>query len=214
MKYLALFLFSVCFMSAKSSDTLYLEDDKDIRYRLYLDSMKAYEIGYSVAKNLADSVRGMIGNNSLDPYFIGRYMPNGDALSGGYFYEIDEDVKVEIGHVNTAYHGMKNDTKIPWKYLEDQYKRLDAIKVQPSGIMQGGELPNVYVYAKPSLTVIVRNIKRFTVVDESIKFFMKGDGKTRVSYICKYYYSQEGFQHQKLDSVEKLDPIKKQHFFE
>lgn len=213
MKYLSLVLAILFFSNVQSSDTLYVENSRDPRLLLYQDSIKAYEIGFSVAKNIADSVRSLSGNNSLDHFFLSRYIEMPDASSAGYFYEFHENVKVEIGHVNDSFHGMKSDTKFPWRFLELQDKRLDAIKIQPAGIMQGGELPNVYIYAKPSTTVIYRKVKRFTVIDPSIKFFMKDNGKTRVSYIVKYHYSQIGNEHQQTDSVEKLDPIKQQHLF-
>ena len=213
MKYLFLLFNFVFFISAKSADTLFVEDLKDVRLLHYLDSAKAYEIAYSVAKNIADSVSINTGSNQLDNYFLAQFTGNAETFSDQYFYSFNTDVKVELGHVNNAYKGMKNEGKFPWKYLEAQYKRLDAIKVLPCGVMQGAELPNVYVYCKPETTVIYRKVKRFTVVDRSIKFFMKDNGKTRVSYITKVYYSQTGDEHQKIDSVEKLDPIKHEHIF-
>ncbi|MBK7150058.1 MAG: hypothetical protein IPH78_14940 [Bacteroidetes bacterium] len=41
---------------------------------------------------------------------------------------------------------MKSDSTFPWEYLESQYKRLNAIKIKPTRVMQGGELPDVYIY--------------------------------------------------------------------
>ena len=95
-----------------------------------------------------------------------------------------------------------------------QYKRLDSIKVQPCGIMQGAELPNVYVYCKPSVVIIYKKLKRFTVVDPTIRFFMSKDGKTKTSYITKLYYVEFDKVHQRIDSVEKLDPIYHKHIEE
>ena len=215
-KSLRLAVWLVCCMFCiigKSSDTLYIENFKDARLQLYLDSLKGYEIGFSVAKNVADSVRHKLGNNTLDPYFLSRYISTGESFSYGYFYDFNEDVPVVIGHVNDAFHGIKSDSIIPWQYVEAQYKRLDAIKVKPSGVIQGAELPHVYVYPKPAITVIYRKIKRYTVIDPSIKFLKREDGKTKVAYILKYNYIKEGDNHERIDSMEKLDPIKQEHLF-
>lgn len=211
MKYLAVLVSCFFFLSSKSADTLYVEDFKDERYLRFLDSMKAYEVSFSVAKNIADSVKSIIGSNALDDFFLGRFTSNGETSSGEYFYSFNTDIKVELGHVNSAYRGMKNEAKFPWKYLETQYKRLDALKILPSGVMTGAELPNVYIYLKPTTTVIYRKVRRYTVVDPSIKFFMKDNGKTKTAYIRKFYYIQIGNEHERIDSIEKLDPIKFQH---
>lgn len=214
MRYILLLVFFLLAINTKASDTLYVEDFKDPRLLEYQDSIKAYEISFSVAKNMADTIRALMGNNSLDDYFLGKFLSAGEvSSSGGYFYDFEENVKVEIGHVNGDYHGMKNEEKFPWKYLESQYRRLDSIKIQPWGVMSGGELPNVYVYAKPSRTIIFKKIKRFTVIDPTIRFFKKDDGKTRISYITKYYYSEFDKGHQTIDSIEKLDPIYQKHLF-
>lgn len=203
-----LFLCS-CFLilSSKAGDTLFVEDLNDARYLRYLDSVRAYEISYSVAKNVADTMRAVLGNNSLDNYFLGRFTSEEIQSSGEYFYSFSTDVKVEPGKVNIDYRNMKNDARFPWKYLERQYKRLNAITIAPSGVMQGAELPNVYIYLPPFTTVIKQRVKRFTVIDPSIKFYVKDNGKTRISYIRKFYYSQIEGEHQKIDSIEKLDPI-------
>jgi hypothetical protein len=89
------------------------------------------------------------------------------------------------------------------------YKRLDSLKVKPCGLLQGAELPDVYIYAKPQEVVIWKIVKRYTVIDPKIKFTTDKDGKTKISYITKYYYSQEKGGLQKIDSIEKLDPITK-----
>lgn len=210
MKYLAVFLFSFCAFTGKaaSDDTLFVDNYQDERLLRYKDSMQGYNISYSIAKNMADTLKSILGDNGLDDYFLSMFRGSGDgSSSGGYFYDFVENAKVEIGHVNINYRNMKNDARFPWKYLETQYRRLDSIKVQPWGIMEGAELPNVYVYRKPSLTVIYKKVKRFTVVDYTIQFFQKDNGKTRVSYIRKFYYSEFDKVHQRIDSIEKLDPI-------
>lgn len=211
MKHLLLLLFCLFFVSSKSADTLYVEDMKDERYLRFLDSMKAYEISFSVAKNIADSVRSIIGSNALDDYFLGRFTSDVESSSSEYFYSFNTDIKVEIGHVNSVYKGMKNEAKFPWKYLETQYKRLDALKILPSGVMTGAELPNVYIYLQPTAIVIYQKVKRYTVIDPSVKFFMKDNGKTKTAYIRKFYYSQIGDGHERIDSIEKIDPIKFEH---
>jgi hypothetical protein len=213
MKYFLLLLLCIFFSVSKSQDTLYVEDVKHPRLLLYKDSIQAYQIAFSVAKNVADSVRARMGNNSLDAYFLTRFTSNTDADLAGYFFNWNDTANVQIGHVNDSYRGIKDDDRFPWRYLETQYKRLDSIKIKPAGIMEGGELPNVYVYLKPSTTVIYKKVKHFTVVDQTIQFFKKNDGKTRVSFIRKFYYSEFDKLHQRIDSVEKLDPVTKQHLF-
>jgi hypothetical protein len=83
----------------------------------------------------------------------------------------------------------------------------------PCGLLQGAELPDVYIYQKPKTMIVVRYIKRYTMIDTSIKFLYGKDGKTKQAYIVKYHYSQPFGQLQRIDSVEKLDPITKQHLF-
>ena len=210
MKYLVVLLFCLCSVISKGgvNDTLFVDNYQDPRFLRYKDSMQGYNISYSIAKNMADTLKGILGDNGLDDYFLSKFTGNGEgSSSGGYFYDFVENANVEIGHVNINYRNMKNDARFPWKYLETQYRRLDSIKVQPWGIMEGAELPNVYVYRKPSLTVIFKKIKRFTVIDYTIQFFQKDNGKTRVSYIRKFYYSEFDKVHQRIDSIEKLDPI-------
>lgn len=211
MRYILFLVACMGSLTVKCCDTLFVEDPKDVRYLRYLDTLQGYEIGYSVASNIADTLRAITGNSSLDAYFLHRYNKAGNEQSDGYFYDFIENAQVEVGRVNKTFKGIKNDTIIPWQYVEAQYKRLDAIKIQPLGILQGAELPNVYVYGYPSVTVIYRKMKRYTVVDPAIKFFKKDDGKTRVSYILKYYYSREGNGHEKIDSIEKLDPVTFKH---
>ena len=212
MKYFVLFLFCVFYIISKSSDTIYVEDIRDIRYVRYMDSLKAYETGFSVAKNMADSIKGSSGSDALDGYFLNRFIST-DTLSGGYFYNFQRGGNVDIGHISDSYRGMKNEAKFPWHYLETQYKRLDSLKVLPSGVQQGGELPNVYVYTKPATAVVYKRIKKFTVVDTTIRFLEKSDGKTRISYITKCYYSEIDRDHRRIDSIEKLDPITHEHLF-
>jgi len=192
---------------AKPGDTIYVENKMDIRYLRYLDSLQAYRISYSVAKNISDSIRVMLGNNSLDAYFLNGFAINPDTLSTAYYYDLHEKEKVDIGHISDTYKGLKDDGKIPWTYLVSQYKRLDSIKIHPSFIMQGGELPNVYVYIKPRMVVIHRVVRRFTVVGQIIKFSYSADGKTKTPYIEKYYYAEFEKGHVIVDSIEKLDPI-------
>ena len=69
------------YLISKSSDTIWVEDIKDIRYLRYLDSLKAYETGYSAAKNMADSIKSTTGNSALDAYFLNRFNPDADTLS-------------------------------------------------------------------------------------------------------------------------------------
>lgn len=194
-----------------SNDTVFVEDAKDPRYLRYLDSLQAYKIAYSVAKNIADTIKIVTGDNSLDAYFLNNFAGNTDTLSSQYFYNLQRNEDVEIGHISDSYKGMKNEEKFPWEYLEQQYKRLDSIKIQPHLIMQGGELPNVYVYLLPKITVIHKVVKRFTVIDPTIHFYITNDGKTKTPYITKYYYIEVDKNNRKIDSIEKLDPIRHEH---
>ncbi len=212
MKYIVLLV--CCFFSTASKasyDTLFVDDMKDARYLRYKDSLDAYEIGYSVAKNISDTLKSMYGNKSLEGYFLGMYTPNTLISSNGYFFEYNTEPNVEIGHVNVEYHRMKNDSTFPWAFLENQYKRLNKIKIQPAGIMQGAELPDVFVYKKPEKPVVFKIVKRFTVVGQIIKFRMTNDGKTKTPYIEKVYYLEDIKKHQIIDSIEKLDPIFHKH---
>jgi len=206
------FIFLLFFASGSviyaSDDTLFVDDFKDARYLRYKDSMEAYDIGYSVAKNIADTLKSMYGK-SLDGYFLNRYGYTGE--SDGYIYDYEENVNVEVGHVNVEYKRMSNDTTFPWGFLEQQYKRLNACKVPPCGIMEGAELPTVYVYCRPQVPVVFRIVKRFTVVGQIIKFAVSDNGKTKTPYIEKIYYIEDSRKHQIIDSIEKLDPITKKH---
>jgi len=195
---------------AACQDTLFVDDMKDPRYVSYLQQKEAYDIGYSVAKNISDTLKSMYNNQSLDGYFLSMYS-DGQFSSNGYIYDYEENVNVEIGHVNVEYKRMKNDSTFPWAFLEQQYKRLNTIKVQPAGIMTGAELPTVYVYAKPKIVVEFRIVKRFTVVGQIIKFSLSNGGKTKTPYIEKVYYVEDARKHQIIDSIEKLDPITKKH---
>ncbi|HLP51317.1 MAG TPA: hypothetical protein VK154_10565 [Chitinophagales bacterium] len=210
MKYIVFLVLSLSYFTSQAQDTVYVENQRDPRYLEYLDSIRAYQISYSVAKNIADSVAGMLGSRTLDAYFLGAFTGSTER-SEGYYYDMERDMPVTIGHVNSIYRGMKNEEKFPWKYLESQYRRLDSIKLQPMGIMQGAELPNVYVYAKPHTTYIFRSVKRFTVVGQIIKFDMSDGGKTKKPYIEKLYYIQIDRGNPKVDSIEKLDPVTKKH---
>ena len=213
MKYIVVIVCCCCFLTAKSnrSDTTVVDDMKDVRYLNYKDSIQAYEIGYSVAKNIADTLKSMYGNVSLEGYFLNKYNTGSDTSSNGYFYDYNQNANVIIGHVNVEYRRMKNDSTFPWAFLENQYKRLNDIKIQPVGIMQGAELPDVYVYAKPKTTVVFKIVKRFTVVGQIIKFSLSNGGKTKTPYIEKVYYIEDAQKHQIIDSIEKLDPIKHEH---
>ncbi len=134
MRYTIVLIFCMLYGISRAGDTIYVEDAKDPRLLRYQDTMKAYNIGYSVAKNVADSVRRIVGDNTFTPYFLSRYMTGKDGFSASYFYTFVENEPVEIGHVNSNYHGMKSDARFPWKYLETQYKRLDSINVLPWGV--------------------------------------------------------------------------------
>lgn len=211
MRQVILFIFCFNTFSAKAwNDTLFVDDVKDARYLLYLDSLEAYEIGYSVAKNVADTLKSMYGNQSLEGYFLNKYGYEG-GTSEGYFFDYEENVQVEIGHVNVQYRRMRNDSTFPWGFLEDQYRRLNKIKIQPAGIMSGAELPDVFVYTKPTKIVAFKIVKRFTVVGQIIKFAVTNDGKTKTPYIEKLYYVEDARKHQIIDSIEKLDPVTKKH---
>ena len=201
--FLVAFLFCVI---AKGTDTLYVESYKDERYLLYLDSLKAYETGYKVAKSIADSVRHMTGNSSYDSYFLRYYEPEKYPTTEGLFVFYEENPNIEPGHVS-------DQAKFLWTYVKKQYLILDQLKVAPVGVMQGAELPSVYIYKKPTIVTVVRIIKRYTVVDPSIKFLIGRDGKTKTSYIIKYHYSKEGEHLQQIDSIEKLDPQTREHLY-
>ncbi len=211
MKYTVLFVFCMFCVAAKSADTLFVDNVRDPRYQRYLDSLEGYKIGYSVAKNIADTLKSMYGNEALEGYFLSRYISDSDTSTHGYIYEYQENVGVDLGKVNVEYRRMKNDSTFPWAFLEAQYKRLNAIKVQPIGIMQGAELPTVYVYGKPKTAVVFKVVKRFTVVGQIIKFMLSNGGKTKTPYIEKVYYVEDAQKHQIIDSIEKLDPITKKH---
>ena len=213
MKYFLVVIFCICSMAsqAKVGDTVFVENKYEVRYLRYLDSLQAYRIAYSVAKNMADSIRAFTGSNALDGYFMNHFDRNYEGNAEGFIYDLKRGAHVDIGHVSDEFHGMKNDTKFPWGYLDNQYKRLDSIKIQPDAIMEGGELPNVYLYLKPITTVVYRAVKRFTVVGQIIKFSYSNDGKTKTPYIEKFYYAEFEKGHVVVDSVEKLDPIYHKH---
>ncbi len=211
MKYFLLFVFCVFYTGAvKSADTLYVQSAQDLRYQRYLDSMEAYTVGYSVAKHMADTISHFVGNDALDAYFLSGF-DIADSNTDGYFFDFHEDEPVQIGHISDEFHGMRNEEKFPWEYLDHQYKRLDKLRVEPKGVMMGAELPNVYVYWHPAITVVVRPVRKFTVIYPGIKFALDKDGKTKVSYILKYYFSQAGNELQQVDSIETLDPITRKH---
>lgn len=105
MKYFVCLMFGLCALNAVAADTLYVEDLKDQRYLRYLDSAKAYEISYSVARNIADTIKNRVGNNSLDAYFLGRFNTGTGTESDGYFYDYIENPQVEIGQVNVSFKG-------------------------------------------------------------------------------------------------------------
>lgn len=208
MKYVLVSILLITQLLARASnDTVYVDDVKDPRYLRYLDSLQAYDISYSVAKNMADTVSKTMGNHNLDDYFLGRFSYESDTMSHGYFYFFEVGVAMEIGHVSDAFKGMVDADKFPWQYLEEQYKRLDSIRIQPWGVMQGGELPNVFIYRKPLVTIVHKRIKRFTMIDYTVQFDKKDDGKTQVSYIRKYHYSEYEKGRPRIDSIEKLDPV-------
>jgi hypothetical protein len=213
MKYVLLLAFCVSSFMAKSSDTLYVEDVNDARYLRYMDSLEAYKVGYAVALSMADTVRKAIGNNTYDEYFLSRYKNGRDPNTSAYFFNYEEGATVTVGNVGSDYRNIKSDKRFPWEYLNSLYKKLDAIKIQPHGIMQGGELPEVIVYNKPKTMVIYVRIKRYTQVDMTTQFLISKDGKTRTSYIRKFYFSKVGDGHQKIDSIQKLDPISKKPLF-
>ncbi len=213
MKYITSICLLLTSLSSLGADTLYVDRPEHIRYQLYLDSMKAYEISFAVAKNVADTMRVTLGNNSLDDYFLGRFTSAEVGSTGDYFYNFSTEVNVEPGKVNVDYRNLKNDSRFPWKYLERQYKRLNAITILPSGVMQGAELPNVYIYLKPTTTVIPKKVKRYTVIDPAVKFLSNDNGKTHISYIRKFYYIQPDGERERIDSIEKLDPITQKHLF-
>ncbi|MCW5908820.1 MAG: hypothetical protein KIS94_13235 [Chitinophagales bacterium] len=208
MKYLLLLACCFCILNAKPADTIIVEDPKDIRYLRYLDSLHAYNVGFAVAKSMADTIKKMYRNASYENYFLHKYRSNADSIPGGFFYVYELDPQVQLGRISEGYMG-RNEVKVPWGYMRVLYKRLDSLNVKPCGLLQGAELPDVYIYAKPQEVVVWKIIKRYTVVDPSIKFTTDKDGKTKVSYITKYYYSQEKGGFQKIDSIEKLDPITK-----
>ncbi len=210
MKYYTILLCFVFLSEVRSQDTLFLATAKDPRYKLYLDSLQAYEIGYSVAKNICNKLKEINPQQSLDNYFLSKYEGRYDS-SQGYFYTYNEQVDVAPGHMNIEYRYMKSDSTFPWEYLESQYKRLNAIKIRPAGVMQGGELPDVYIYAKPKITVAFKVLKRFVVVGQTIKFSVSNDGKTKTPYIEKVYYVQDAQNRPVIDSIEKLDPVTKKH---
>lgn len=201
-------LFLLCLAAnAMPRDTIFVEDATDPRYRRFLDSMHAYKISYSVAKNMADTVAKRMGNRNLDDYFFGRFSYESDTMNHGYFYFFETGVEMEIGHVSEAFKGMADEAKFPWEYLEAQYKRLDSIRIQPWGVMQGGELPNVYIYRKPLQVVVYRKVRHFTMIDHTIQFSQADDGKTKTSFIRKYYYNEIDKGRPRIDSIEKLDPL-------
>lgn len=210
--YVLLFLTSITACAAEE-DTLFVDNYQDARYIRYMDSLKGYEIGLSVAKNISDTLKSMYGI-SLEAYFLGKYYPESALLNDGYFFDFDQDVQVIIGRVNLEYKRMRNDSTFPWGFVEAQYKRLNDIKVQPCGKMQGAELPSIYVYCKPTMVVAYKKMKRFTVIDPKVRFFYGADGKTKTSYITKLYYVEYNKVHQRIDSIEKLDPITFKHIDE
>ena len=66
MKYIVFSVFCFCFTVTKAhSDTLFVDDYKDARYLRYKDSLQAYQIGYSVAKNMADTLASVYGYKSI-----------------------------------------------------------------------------------------------------------------------------------------------------
>lgn len=207
-KYLVVIAFCLFSIAGKCVDTIYVEGDRDMRYLIYLDSLKAYETGFSVAQNIADTIAKIIGNRTLDNYFLQKFYSNDDTTSGDYFYAFHRNVKIDLEHVNEIYHGTRSDSTFPWEYLEQQYKRLNYLRVQPRGVMMGAELPNVYVYARPVTTVVIRaKVKRFTVVDYKIRFLYSQNGKTKTPYIIKYTYVEFDKVHQRIEKEEKLDPV-------
>lgn len=212
MKYLVPLLFSFLSLLSFAGDTIFVETPKDARYKRYLDTLNAYQTGMSVAKNMSDTLRRIYRNASYENYFLQKYRSPGDSIIGGFYTVYEENPDVIIGHISDQYQA-RNEVKFPWSYLRTQYKRLDTLVIAPCGLLQGAELPDVYVYPKPQKVVVVRYIKRYTVVDPSIKFLIGSDGKTKKAYINKFHYSQIFGELQKIDSIEKLDPITQQHLF-
>lgn len=212
MKHIVLVLCCLLSLLVKGSDTLFVETAKDARYLRYRDSIIAYETGFSVAKNMADTLRRIYRNASYENYFLQKYRNVNDTIAGGFFTIYNESPSIVIGHISDQYNA-RNEVKFPWTYLRSQYRRLDTLHVAPVGLLQGAELPDVYIYQKPQTTVVVRYVKRYTMVDPSIKFLYGKDGKTKQAYIVKYHYSQVFGELQKIDSIEKLHPITQQHLF-
>lgn len=207
-----LLLFSFSGLLSVAGDTLFVETPKDARYKRYLDTLNAYQTGMSVAKNMSDTLSRIYRNTSYENYFLQKYRSPGDSITGGFFTVYQENPDVIIGHISDQYQA-RNEVKFPWSYLRTQYKRLDTLVIAPCGLLQGAELPDVYIYPKPQQIVVVRYIKRYTVIDPSIKFLVGSDGKTKKAYINKFHYSQIFGEQQKIDSIEKLDPITQQHLF-
>jgi hypothetical protein len=115
-KYYTILLCFVFLSEVRSQDTLFLATAKDPRYKLYLDSLQAYEIGYSVAKNICNKLKEINPQQSLDNYFLSKYEGRYDS-SQGYFYTYNERVDVDPGHMNIEYRYMKSDSTFPWEYL-------------------------------------------------------------------------------------------------
>lgn len=194
-------------------DTLYVRGN-DSRYLKYLDSLYAYQTSLSVAKNVSDSIRKLIGNDTYTAFFMDGFSGK-EPSEADYVFELKRNVIIDLGKISIEYSGFKNADNFPWRYLYLQYRRLDSIKIQPYAVMQGGELPTVYIWKSP--TIFVKSLyycphlnepvsKPYSCIYPQTRFIVKDDGKTRIPYVEQWFYHGKNFG-ETVDSILKLDPV-------
>ena len=202
-----------------AQDTIIVTSKSDIRLELYEDSLLSYNIGHSVSMNLSK----LYGNSIEIDYKGNLYSDNAYFNSGWDIHlrvgdTIDSNSMAEF--VESQESPSSNEGKefsTSNEFLKE-YKRLDSIKIKPYGHLSAGEMPTIYLYAKPKVVVIYKipcfskqsktshivngqSLKEFSVLSLTTKFIVDSKGLTRIPYNEKVYY---GYKH--ISKIEWVDP--------
>jgi hypothetical protein len=191
------------------ADTIYVTSSTDKRLLSYRDTLSAYQTGKSVCDNLKSLFRQLTNTHDYDTYFTDGWsstikfnQPVDTLLGYSEFLPNDEfPSKLEGEQFNS-------NSEIGQK-ITYQFKRLDTLRIIPYAKVVGAEMPVVYIYRKPSITVIYKKLDKcwlpkqvFRIIDIQTHFIIDERGKTRIPYNIIWYYESS-----KLKKIEWVDPI-------
>mgnify|MGYP003351979024 CR=1 FL=1 len=177
------------------ADTIYVSSKTDPRLLAYKDTVYAYETGKSISNNMAIIFQELSGSHDYDSYFL-------DAWTGAI--QFNQRVDTLLGYTEFLPNTQLPDKTEKLQFASNtsvgekivlQFTRLDTIKITPFAKVVGSEMPDVYIYRKPTRVVLYKKLDKcwekkmlYTTLDMQTHFIVNNMYKTCIPYNIRRHY--------------------------